>query len=52
MKKFKITIEFTGGILKGLTHESTQHWPREVGRHVKKPCAGSPYRVISCEEIR
>lgn len=45
----RCTIEFTGGTLEGLTYEN--HWlPYEiakVGHEVKKPVAGSPYRVVA-----
>jgi len=47
---FRVTIKFTGGNLKGLTHETTQDWPRKVGQRVPAGL-GSPYVVVSCDPI-
>jgi len=52
MTTYTVTVEFTGGLLKGLTHTTTQSWPRRVGQVVAKPIGGSPYVVVSCVEVR
>lgn len=50
-KSYKVTILFTDGILKGLTH--TGVWSRfdapVIGYECIDPVGGSPYRIIAVE---
>ena len=53
IRTYEITIEFIGGILEGMTHVSTMRCeiPPTVGRVVKKPIGGSPYKIVSVVQI-
>ena len=44
---YEVTREFTGGLLKGLTHTETTTVKFDVGFICEKPCGGDPYRIIS-----
>lgn len=48
---YVVTREFTGGTLKGLTYTEATTVPWEVGKVVKKPIGGSPYRIISSARL-
>lgn len=50
-EKWKIVKLFIGGILEGLTYEEVTTVKFELGEEVKKPVAGSPYRIISVEYL-
>lgn len=51
-KTYEVTIRFTSGLLVGLTYTNRQDWPRKVGQVVAKPIGGSPYVVVSCNEVQ
>jgi len=51
MKKYKITRLFLDGNLKGLTHTEITSVKFEIGFIPSKPYFGSPYKIISVEEI-
>lgn len=44
---YRVTREFIGGALKGLTHTGVTSVPFKVGQVVKKPIGGSPYRITA-----
>jgi hypothetical protein len=50
--KFLVTKEFIGGALQGMTidEECSTEW--KVGKVVKKPCGGSPYKIVACRRIQ
>lgn len=51
MKQYKVTRLFIGGILKGLTHTGITTVKFEKGFICNNPIGGSPYKIISCEEV-
>jgi hypothetical protein len=48
---YEVTREFIGGTLKGLTHTEITPVKFRVGQVVRKPVAGSPYKIISVKPI-
>lgn len=51
-KKYRVTREFTGGNLEGLTHIETTSVKFAVGLVVDRPAGGgSPYKIVSVEEV-
>ncbi len=51
IRQFRVVREFIGGILEGLRHEGISEVEFKVGQEVLKPVGGSPYRIVSVEEI-
>lgn len=52
MTQYKVTREFTGGTLKGLTHTEVSCVGFPVGFKCEKPVAGSPYVITACTEVK
>ena len=50
--KYRTVRKFTEGTLKGLTHETTHSFYSKPGTRVDKPIGGSPYVIVSCEEVK
>ena len=46
--KYELTIKFTAGLLKGLTHTSVTTVYRKPGSVTKKAIGGGAYKVLSC----
>ena len=46
---FKVTREFIGGNLSGLTYTSVQVTSAPVGTVIANPVGGSPYRITSVQ---
>ena len=51
MKEYRITREFIGGLLVGMTHTGVYWNQMKVGFTCEHPVGGSPYRIIECVEI-
>jgi len=49
--KYKVTRQFIGGILNGLTHTEITGAKFEIGFVCWEPIGGSPYRIIAVEQI-
>jgi hypothetical protein len=50
-KKYLVTREFIIGTLQGQTYTEKTNVRFTVGFVCGKPCGGSPYRILSVEEI-
>lgn len=48
---YKITKQFIGGLLKGLTITEFTNIKFNTGFVCNKPIAGSPYKIINIEEV-
>ena len=48
---YKVTREFIGGTLKGLTYIGLTSVKFDVGFTCLNPIGGSPYKIISCELV-
>jgi hypothetical protein len=46
--KYTLTIEFTAGLLKGLTHTSVVSFYVKPKTVIKKAIGGGSYKVLSC----
>ena len=45
---YELTIKFTAGLLKGLSHTSVVSFYRKPGSVTKKAIGGGSYKVVSC----
>ena len=51
VRQFRVVRLFIGGILEGLTHEEITSVEFKVGMEVLQPIGGSPYRIVSVQEV-
>ena len=48
---YKVTKQFIGGILNGLTYTEITEIHARVGFRCNKPVGGSPYRIIRVDRV-
>jgi hypothetical protein len=49
--QFEVTREFTGGVLKGLSHTAKTNVEMKQGTEVKKPIGGGPYKITKVKKV-